>query len=146
MVTYSKNEEPKIKAHKLSNVPDHECVIVYDEHGFRRSAFPILETNGSMQNTFSNEDLSHNGSRTSGNALTSALSIPRYAHWPALSPSGHGRFAAFRSPSSRLQQSGMLFAPASVWNSGARRLTTVLAVLYALLVPFVQLPRPDIQT
>ena len=51
-VTYSENEEHKIKPHKLRNLRDHECVLVHCEKGFRRVTLPPLEAGGRVSPWF----------------------------------------------------------------------------------------------
>lgn len=52
-VNYNETEEHKIKAHKLRNLRDHECVLVHCERGFRRVTLPPLEPDGSIAKWFS---------------------------------------------------------------------------------------------
>ena len=51
-VTYSENEEHKIKPHKLRNLRDHECVLVHCEKGFRRVTLAPLEAGGRVSPWF----------------------------------------------------------------------------------------------
>jgi hypothetical protein len=51
-VNYSETEEHKIKAHKLRNLRDHECVLVHCEKGFRQMTLPPLEADGKIAKWF----------------------------------------------------------------------------------------------
>ena len=85
--------------------------------------------------------------QSSDNAVTNALSISRYAHWPALSP--------FRPWSIRCIPLALVTAAAiedsirpgaSVWSSVRDASLRSSAALYVSLRPFVPRPRTDIQT
>ena len=52
-VNYSETEEHRIKAHKLRNLRDHECVLVHCERGFRRVMLPPLEPDGTVSGWYS---------------------------------------------------------------------------------------------
>ena len=52
-VNYSETEEHRIKAHKLRNLRDHECVLVHCERGFRRVTLPPLEPDGTVSGWYS---------------------------------------------------------------------------------------------
>ena len=52
-VNYSETVEHKIKPHKLRNLRDHECVLVYCEKGFQRVTLPPLEAFGTTARWFS---------------------------------------------------------------------------------------------
>lgn len=51
-VTYSEQDEHKIKPHRLRNLRDHECVLVHCENTFRKTILPPLEPNGQVSPWF----------------------------------------------------------------------------------------------
>jgi hypothetical protein len=49
---YSEQEEHKMKAHLLRNLPKHACVVVHCERGHRRKLLPPLEPDGTVSPWF----------------------------------------------------------------------------------------------